>query len=231
MRLSGLKQSDSAATAIEYAIIAGLIGLGLVGSLVTTRGSLSAVFGTAASQVSGVGADAAGPVSARSAFWSAKGTPTKSTEPWTAPNLTGGTATGTRTNLTYGDGTRIEFYNLPGTSSPLRVLVYDAINGENTNAYLGDTGKLNLYIMNKTDPATGKTQYTAQSMIEGVNQYNSSTLQDFTGDPPVPPNETLRLYADGRWDGVTRSVAPTDTFIGQAQTGYADAIYFKALLK
>jgi Flp pilus assembly pilin Flp len=41
-------QNSAGATAIEYAIIAGLIGLGLVGSLVTTRGSLSAVFGVTA---------------------------------------------------------------------------------------------------------------------------------------------------------------------------------------
>ena len=47
---------ERGATAIEYAIIAGLIGLGLVGSLVTTRGSLSAVFGTASSRMASSGA-------------------------------------------------------------------------------------------------------------------------------------------------------------------------------
>ena len=45
--LRTIRPSEGGATAIEYAIIAGLIGLGLVGSLVTTRGSLSGVYGTA----------------------------------------------------------------------------------------------------------------------------------------------------------------------------------------
>ncbi len=47
-----MRRNDSGATAIEYAILAGLIGLGIVGSLVTTRGSLSSTYGTASTQMS-----------------------------------------------------------------------------------------------------------------------------------------------------------------------------------
>lgn len=48
------------ASAVEYALIGGLVGLGLIGSLVTTRASLSATLGTAATQMqSGVSAPAA----------------------------------------------------------------------------------------------------------------------------------------------------------------------------
>lgn len=46
-----VRLGDRGATAIEYAIVAGLIGLGLVGSLVMTRGSLSTVFGTTATKM------------------------------------------------------------------------------------------------------------------------------------------------------------------------------------
>jgi pilus assembly protein Flp/PilA len=80
-----LSRAQQGATAIEYAIIAGLIGLGLVGSLVTTRGSLSAIFGTAGSQMSSAasatasggsagGGAAAGPVTAtsRAQYWQGK---------------------------------------------------------------------------------------------------------------------------------------------------------------
>lgn len=78
--MAHLKRDDRGATAIEYAIIAGLIGLGLVGSLVTTRGSLSAIFGTAGSQMaSGVGSSSApvasGPQAAQNPLvqtWSTK---------------------------------------------------------------------------------------------------------------------------------------------------------------
>ena len=40
---------DDGAVAIEYAVIGALIGIGLIGALVGTRGSLSAIFGTASS--------------------------------------------------------------------------------------------------------------------------------------------------------------------------------------
>lgn len=77
--LGSLYRSDRGATAIEYAIIAGLIGLGLVGSLVTTRGSLRAVFGGAGSQMGA--ATAAGPSAplvstagtTQGDYWNAKG--------------------------------------------------------------------------------------------------------------------------------------------------------------
>ena len=38
------KRDESGATAIEYALIAGIIGLGIVAVLIAVRGDLSAVF-------------------------------------------------------------------------------------------------------------------------------------------------------------------------------------------
>ena len=52
LRKSSRIYADSqGATAIEYAIIAALIGVGLIASLVSTRTSLSSIFGVASSQM------------------------------------------------------------------------------------------------------------------------------------------------------------------------------------
>ena len=52
-RLLGLKRNDRGATAIEYGLIAGLIGLGLVAALTSTRGSLNKDLGCIATGVAG----------------------------------------------------------------------------------------------------------------------------------------------------------------------------------
>ncbi len=46
-----LRIDDRGATAIEYGLIAGLIALGIVGTLVGTRGSLNSAYGTVSSQL------------------------------------------------------------------------------------------------------------------------------------------------------------------------------------
>lgn len=61
-RRLGLKRNDRGATAIEYGLIAGLIGLGLVGALASTRSSLKKDFGcittgVAGDDAAGLGAD------------------------------------------------------------------------------------------------------------------------------------------------------------------------------
>jgi Flp pilus assembly pilin Flp len=56
-------RSESGATAIEYAIIGALIGIGLIGSLVGTKTSLAAVFGTAATQMASGTNASSGPLS------------------------------------------------------------------------------------------------------------------------------------------------------------------------
>ncbi len=69
--------AESGATAIEYGLIAGLIALGIVGSLVGTRGSLNSVYGAASS---GLGQsttpDTPGlnfnPANSRTSYWAGK---------------------------------------------------------------------------------------------------------------------------------------------------------------
>lgn len=78
-----MRRDESGATAVEYGLIAGLIAIGIVGSLVTTRGSLNSVFSTAGAQMASSTSTAAvtkppytgptfNPALARAPFWSAK---------------------------------------------------------------------------------------------------------------------------------------------------------------
>ena len=61
LRKSSRIYADSrGATAIEYAIIAALIGVGLIASLVTTRTSLGSIFGVASSQMASSDAGSGG---------------------------------------------------------------------------------------------------------------------------------------------------------------------------
>lgn len=99
--LASIRRSDDAgATAIEYAIIAGLIGLGLVGSLVATRGSLSSIFGTASGQMGS--ATGAAPASAFSTAGTPQGDYWQSKGLVSAVKSTGGGST--QYNFTYADG-------------------------------------------------------------------------------------------------------------------------------
>jgi pilus assembly protein Flp/PilA len=86
------------ATAIEYGLIAGLIAIGIVGSLVATKGSLNSVFSLTAanmgSSTSGVSPENA----TRFAYWSNRAVQSSSTTKSTS-RIT--------TNLTYKDGTTV----------------------------------------------------------------------------------------------------------------------------
>ena len=110
LALKSLRRSDRGATAIEYAIIAGLIGLGLVGSLVTTRGSLAGVYGKAGTQMAG--ADAPTSDSPRAPFWQAK---TQSGAPIVATQ-----GAWRQTVYNYTDGTQVAYFTNSSASPPTR---------------------------------------------------------------------------------------------------------------
>ena len=100
--LTRLSRAERGATAIEYAIIAGLIGLGLVGSLVTTRGSLSGIFGTAGTQMNTATATKPPvPASPSAGSWTAKGLVSAVT------NYS--STTGAGYTFTFGDGTVVDY--------------------------------------------------------------------------------------------------------------------------
>lgn len=223
-RRGRLCRSESGATALEYALIGALIGLGLVGALATTKGSLSAVFGVAASQMdpaasgygSGSGSAGTAPV--------AKPIPSDPT--WSSKTLksyarsvspTGAAVT----NFTYTDGTHVGYtvaYTKPdGTVYPAQIR-YTA-----DNALTSDQ----VFIAGYTDAsgAAHSPSYTVTSYFypttnpDLVNQWtvdaNGNSVQttiDYNS------NGGVDRYQTGHGTGI-----PTGILNGVTDVAYFDA--------
>ena len=205
MRAKHLFRDHRGATAIEYAIIAGLIGLGLVGSLVTTRGSLRAVFGTASSQMDsagGAGAAFQGPGYQRQPYWSGKtlysGYPDTQTSPGKTVKV-----------YAYTDGSIVR-YTYFNDSSKLNILeVRDTVAKTVSTMEISDTGgALRLNLTNYSD------------RIEGVIS-NVMSLQGYnSGDPPNMIVNSTSYNPSGD---------PTGSYTGSAKgadLAYANALYY-----
>ncbi len=85
---------DRGATAIEYGLIAGLIALGIVGTLVGTRGSLNSVFSVTATQM-GSGTAQGPDLGPRASYWQAKSL---------TSTVLGSNGNGPTTTYNYSDG-------------------------------------------------------------------------------------------------------------------------------
>ncbi len=73
MRIRKLRNHQSGATAIEYGLIAGLIALGIVGSLVGTKGSLNGIFNaTSSGMAQATASHPKPPASTHASYWAAK---------------------------------------------------------------------------------------------------------------------------------------------------------------
>ena len=167
--ITRLPKSNRGATAIEYAVIAGIVGLGIVGSLVTTRGSLSTTFTGAAGKMDS----------------STQPDPVYSFVNWGGKTLTGGPAKSyyaptqyTTWTFRFTDGSQIEVVK-QSNGNLKDVTLYDSqtLNSERIiyNAY----GTPNYY----------EDQYyvrnsSGQSVVDYINRSNSSYS---FGSPPVLP--------------------------------------------
>lgn len=226
-----LRQSDRGATAIEYAIIAGLIGLGLVGSLVTTRGSLSAVFGTAGSQMSSAtvdGSPASGATnpgfgsltgtsnSARAGYWQAKtlaAAPTKTVE-------------GPKTTWSYAftDGTTAQFSKGEGGNYSTRMYVYDPVQNMRFQVATNGSGTI-----------TADIAYYYNASMQVVTDVISDVAYSDTWNGITPNTQRSRTYTyENSLPTSTPTssssytvTAATTTFQVQSQTGYQDLTYFQ----
>ena len=222
MQARSIRSNQNGATAIEYAIIAGLIGLGLVGSLVATRGSLSAIFGTAGTQMSsGVAGAPAGPAnpvtaqrpvvaastSPRAPFWNAK---TLASKTVTQPD-----ATSQLTTFTYTDGSSGSYlakFNSAG-----------ALTGEVVTTYpIGYAGRT-MDSFQITYGADG-----SQISLNYTDRYaNGVARQVSTADAATGWSETVRVYDSNgnfshQFNNGTIDPGTRSTYAG-------DEIYFRAL--
>lgn len=221
MRWTAIRSDQEGATAVEYGLIVGLIALGIIGSLITTKGSLNAVFGSVSSQMgsSTSGSTAAGnPVtsqrvitaastSARAPYWNAKTLLQK--------QVTNPTATSQLTTFTYTDG-----------SSGSYLAQYDstgALTGEVVTSYpLGYSGRTmdSLQFTYAADGTQQSMLYTDRYASGVARQVSTSALSGGWA-------ETVKYYdTNGNF---TNQISNGTTAASVRSTGQADEIYFRAL--
>jgi Flp pilus assembly pilin Flp len=214
-------RAEDGATAIEYAILAVAIGLGIVGALTASRSSLQQNFNTVATDISG-GVDGTPPAptyplsqrpvlpassSSRYAFWTAK--------TLTSKTVTASTPTGKTTTFAYSDGTSATFTQ-----------TFDA-NG----ALVGET------VLAKPSNFAGRlydqTQFTYdaagnQTVLNYTDQYSPGQVRQTTYSTAASGwAEYVTLYNTS--GGVTSAGYYSNTTQGVLDIGRGDEIYFRAL--
>lgn len=219
-----IRSDDRGATAIEYGLIAGLVALGIVGSLVTTKGSLNYIFGSASSQIGAANgggvasppaqpgvtqqrAIVAGNTSARAPYWNAKTLASKT--------VTNPTSTSQLTTFTYTDGASGSYLaNFDATGKLLSEVV--------TSYPLNYSGRT-MDSLQFTYGADG----TQQSMVYTDRYASGVARQISTSAAANGWAETVRIFdANGNQ---TSSGSNGATGSGVLATGSADEIYFRAL--
>jgi Flp pilus assembly pilin Flp len=230
-----LRRSQEGAAAIEYAIIGALIGIGLIGSLIGTRGSLSAIFGTASSAMASSDAGTAAPqrtsTSPRASFWQAK-------------TLSGSPVTQTsgsfqQTVYTYTDGSQVAILR-DTTQNPTRVTVAQMSPDHLTfmsTTYSGAT-QIGRADMSFASPVSFSSTQVTSWATPGPDQYQipmpvgaaAALTQDrFTANSGfsngTPTTVTTDNYSNGSWTGKSTG-APTGTYLSQNTTLGQDQQYF-----
>lgn len=126
---------ERGATAVEYGLIAGLLALGITGSLVTTKTSFNGVFSAIAG---GVGSSAGAPAvtvtplktvatSTRSSYWSSK---TLAASPTSTTN-----GAVTTKVFTFTDGTKATLKTGVGGNSDTSLVISDSTNMQTNSMY------------------------------------------------------------------------------------------------
>lgn len=207
-----LARSEAGATAIEYGLIAGLVALGLIGSLVTTRGSINAIFGTASSQMGS--ASAAGSASApaslsaaaaqRAAYWAAKGLVSKTTS-------------GKDTVYTYVDGSTVT-YTADASSDFL-----DHIIALDTQTHRRET----YYRLPNGDPFIASViQYASDNSRIVVSYLTNSGTANWSNGVPLT-QQTNSFDSNGSLTGQSTGT-PTGQYLGYIATAINDIQAFAA---
>lgn len=205
-RLRSLADSERGATAIEYGLIAGLIALGLVGSLVTTRGSLAAIFGVASSQMGTASSQigAAAPANASN---------TQAAAYWSAKTLTRRALGATATVFTYSDGSVVTLTRDSNVNFPTRISAMDSASHVRTILYLDPNGV----------PGSGSyTQFAADDTTLQASYFANSGFWS----NGVPTSEVVNVYnSTGNLTSQT-TIAPTAQYLAQMATAGDVMAYF-----
>ncbi len=223
MRFRSSLRSDSGATSIEYAILAGLIGLGLVASLVTTKGSLSSVFGTASSQMSSSTA-LSDPAASAGGSSSGPSATAPATINWKGRTLSApAVKTVYDANMTYWtynftDGTTATFYRGASGGSTNTIYMDERPVGGVYTGY-SETTSGSPMMFNVTAYSGGK--------IQSVDSTGSNNGAGFNGT--TPQSQRTQIYnASGQVTSDTGIVAASSTFKAQAAQARTDFAMFSA---
>jgi pilus assembly protein Flp/PilA len=221
MRVFHRSSDERGATAVEYGLIAGLIALGIIGSLVATKTSLQSTFsgisgqmgtasggGSATSGVTSQRAIAAANSSSRYPYWSAKTLASKV--------VTNPTANSQLTTFSYTDGSSGSYLAQFSNTG--------ALTGEIVTTYpWGDQGRT-MDSVQMTYGADG----SQQALVYTDRYANGTTRQIVTGFAPNFSNETIKNYDTN--GNLSSTQAYTDSGIGTALTKLqGDEVYFRAL--
>ncbi len=216
LRFPSLSCDERGATAIEYGLIAGLIALGIVGSLVGTRGSLNGIFGTVSSQMgSAQGASPAGqslPSNAnpRSAYWSSK---TLAGDP-TVTKTTNSAGTTTSTTYRFTDGSSVQVNVNPTISrDPTRIVYNDPAAKQVRYSYMSASNVQDTY----------EIDYASDSTLSNI----TSVIQGQSFDANGVPSQQVTWTQNSSGTLVSGNpVAATQALKDQAIVGQQDSQYF-----
>lgn len=210
--LGVLRRSERGATAIEYALIAGLLGIGLLGSLVGTKTSLNAIFGVVSTQMGSASSDSTAnaglvlnPNNIRSAYWAAKTVAT-------GPIHTSSSRTDTwTTTFTDGSSASITKYN----DAPL---IYE-VTREANSLYSIETDYYNGVLS-----GVDAQKYSNNTWTNAVYAYYSNSFD---------ANNNPKTMVFGPCSGYSCSLpnttnSPPASFVQQVQNGVADLAIFAA---
>jgi Flp pilus assembly pilin Flp len=206
-------QSDSGATAIEYAVIAALIGLGLIGSLVGTRSSISAVFGVASSQMASANTQSAGssPAALPPSAFASKTLKASSK----ASNAFGGYTY----QYQYSDGSSATFLTNPTAAAyNFQLSSWDPVLNQSKYANANKTGDMNSVQIIQYDSSSNVTLNSrvgnADQTPIGVNPLSGTQMNTTT-------------YVNNNPTGT--SATPAQALVDYSNLAPSDLAYFRSI--
>lgn len=217
MVLPRLIRSDRGATAIEYAIIGALIGIGLIGSLVTTKGSLSAIFGTASSQMGSASASGTLAPSLGQTLWGLKTLTSTSVIPTGGTRNPDGSLQGGQVQyqFAYSDGSFVEYtIQRDSSNNTTTSRIYMKNPAADPNA---------IYIL-QMDASGAQTYFERDNYSGGY----SGTLVGYNTQNAAGSAMTNGSCTNGRCSAVGSSV-PSSDFAAAAASVAGQVDYFRQL--
>lgn len=183
-----LHQEDGGASAIEYSLIAGIVALGLVGSLVATRTSLNGVLTETATSLTSGGVAPVGPQQGSPYNFAAKTLSNRTTVAGSGPN-------GIQTySYTFSDGSTLSYSpayvsSSDGKQYEIAFIKDPAVNGGATYQYL-----------HAIDGSMPDTIYVTGVSDRSTLSYASSTIY-FGADGSTAVTSGRRSMEDDNWIG------------------------------